>query len=431
MAILCVLSFLTYYDRVCIMRAQEDIQRDLSISDAQMGWVFSAFFLAYALFEIPGGWMGDRWGSHVTLTRIVLAWSLFTCLTGSATGLIGLLTWRFLFGVGEAGAYPNMARVQGRWLPLRVRAFWGGVLWLMARWGGAFAPLIFGSMIRAFNSIWFRETFAAVPRLGSAASWRLGFWAAGMIGLVWCGLFYFWFRDDPAEKRSVNEAELLLIRDGSAHHEDASQHAPGMWKSLLRSRSLWAIAIYYICGSIAWSFFITWMPRYLKAEHGIDYKGSELMAAMPLICGGVACLVGGFLSDLFVQVSGRRRLGRALFPICGALTAACAMAAIPHMQTAKQAVALMCLAAAAFDFGQASNWASIVDIGGRHTGVATGFINMLGNLGGSISPPLGEAIFNHFGWQLLFMVYAGFFIAAGCMWLIIDPTRRFYEERRL
>src|SRR6476660_9926850 len=167
MAFLCVLSFLTYYDRQCIVRAQESIQGSLGISDEQMGLVFGAFWLAYALFDIPGGWMGDRFGARLTITRIVLAWSLFTVLTGAATGYYSLLMYRFLFGVGEAGAYPNMARIQSRWLPITERARWGGLLWLTARWGAAFAPVIFGTITRAVGSL-----------QASTGEWRAGGWFA-------------------------------------------------------------------------------------------------------------------------------------------------------------------------------------------------------------------------------------------------------------
>ena len=208
MAFLCALSFLTYFDRVCIMRAQGDIQRDLGLSDTMMGTIMGAFWFAYAVFEIPVGWWGDRFGSRRTLSRIVLAWSLFTALSGSATGFLSLLAFRFLFGLGEAGAYPNMARIQSRWLPARARGRAGGLLWLMARWGGAFSPVIFGAMLRAFESPAARSVF------GSVASWRLGFWASGLLGLIWVALFYPWFRDEPAEKRGVNVAELALIRSG-------------------------------------------------------------------------------------------------------------------------------------------------------------------------------------------------------------------------
>ena len=143
MGFLLALSFLTYFDRVCIVRSQQEIQAELKLDNGQMGLVFGAFWLAYALFEIPGGWLGDRNGARRTLTRIVLAWSICTVLTGFATGFASLLAYRFLFGVGEAGAYPNMARIQSAWLPASSRGRAGGLLWLAARWGGAFSPFLF------------------------------------------------------------------------------------------------------------------------------------------------------------------------------------------------------------------------------------------------------------------------------------------------
>src|SRR5688572_27037084 len=207
MAYLGTLAFLTYFDRICITRAQGDIQADLHISDEQMGLIISAFFLAYALFELPGGWMGDRFGARVTLTRIVFAWSLFTCLSGSAMGFVSLMTCRFLFGVGEAGAFPNMARIQSRWLPVATRARASGMLWLMARWGGAFSLLIFGALMRGVDSQGFRSFLASLPlldRYANTAAWRLAFWVSGLASLIWIAIFFFWFRDHPSEKKSVN-----------------------------------------------------------------------------------------------------------------------------------------------------------------------------------------------------------------------------------
>lgn len=428
MAFLCALSFLTYYDRVCISRAQQDIQLDLGLEDGQLAIVFGAFSLAYALFEMPSGWLGDRYGARGTLTRIVLAWSFFTAMTGAATGLAMLVAARFLFGAGEAGAYPNMARIQGRWLPQNSRAQAGGLLWLAARWGGAFAPLIFGSMMLLFNSTWFHTTFSGFPGIETISPWRLGFLVAGLMGVVWCFFFYVWFRDDPAEKRTVNAAELQLIREGSAPTDVTTRHVPGAWKSLLRSRSLWALAIYYVLGSTVWFFFITWLPRYLNDVHQYDFKDSQLVSGLPLFCGGMSCLIGGWVSDRLLRVTGRKYFGRALCPIGGVLVAAAAMLLVEHAQSATQAVILMCITAAAFDFGQAANWATMVDIGGKHAGMSTGFINMVGNLGGAISPLLAEWIFNGFGWPTLFVVYAAMFVLAGSMWLFIDPTKRFYEQ---
>lgn len=421
MTFLCVLSFLTYFDRVCIMRAQNEVRRDLGLTDAQMGLVFGAFWLAYALFEIPIGWWGDRFGARRTLARIVIAWSLFTALSGSATGFFSLLAYRFLFGVGEAGAYPNMARVQSRWLPLRARARTGGMLWLMARWGGAFSPLIFGSMLRFFAQ-W--EPFTGV------AAWRMGFWASGLLGVVWVMLFYPWFRDDPAEKAGVNEAELELIRAGrNPAEEQAHRRAPpGMWAALFTSPSLLAMALLYLCGSFGWSFFVSWMPRYLDAVHRVSFERSELMAAMPLFLGGLSCLLGGWLSDLVVKRTGRRRLGRAIFPVIGCTTAAAAMLGIRFVSTPQQAVVLMCVAAAAYDFGQGANWATIIDVGGAYAGTALGLINMIGNMGNFLQPVVGPWVFNTYGWPMMFAVYTGAYLAAATMWLVIDPRRTFYER---
>jgi MFS family permease len=428
MAFLCVLSFLTYFDRVCISRAQEDIQGDLGISDVQMGFIFGAFFLAYSLFEIPGGWMGDRYGSRITLTRIVLAWSLFTVLSGSAVGFWSLLAWRFLFGVGEAGAYPNMARVQARWLPVRSRARAGGLLWLMARWGGAFSGFLFGLMLRFFNGHNFREALVALHLPAELPAWRMAFWAAGLVGVVWCLAFYPWFRDDPADMRSVNDAELRLIRAGEGGPSESHSMPPEIWRALLKSPGLWAMGALYIFNSFGWSFFVTWLPRYLEDVYQVKFHQSELMSGMPLFIGGISCLVGGALCDAFVRRTGRKRLGRALFPVGGFATAATAMACVPLTSTPEQATILICVASAGVDFGQGANWATIVDLGGRYAGTAAGFINMVGNAGSYLQPVLGAQIFGHFGWNTLMGVYATSFVAAAAMWLFIDPRRPFYGE---
>ena len=432
MAFLCVLAFLTYFDRVCIMRAQVDIQRDLGLSDYQLGWVLGAFFLAYALFEIPGGWLGDRFGARGTLTRIVLAWSLFTALSGSATGFLSLLTFRFLFGAGEAGAFPNMARVQSAWLPLRTRGYASGMIWLAARWGGAFSPLIFGTMLRFLGSPDVRGFFDSIglTALANAPAWRMGFWASGLLGVFWVAAFWPWFRDDPAQKRTVNRAELELIRQGGGGGSAPGHaHVPGVWRMLLTSRGVWAISLLYFFASFGWSFFITWMPRYLKDVHGVSFQKSELVSALPLFLGGLSCLAGGFLSDFVIRRTGRRRLGRAVFPVTGYTVAAAAMLTIPFVRSAGEATVCMCVAAFFFDFGQGANWASIVDMGGRYAGTAAGFLNMVGNTAGFVSPVAGAWIFQHLGWSVLFTVYAAMYLLAASMWLFIDPTRRFYDDR--
>ena len=433
MAFLCVLSFLTYFDRVCIMRAQDDIRATLGITTQQMGWIMGAFWLSYALFEIPAGWMGDRFGTRVTLTRIVLAWSLFTALSGSAMGFVSLLTYRFLFGVGEAGAYPNMARVQSQWLPVQTRARWGGLLWLVARWGGAFSPVIFGAMLTAFDSAGFRNVIASVPGLSAFSatpSWRFAFWAAGLLGVVWCAAFYPWFRDNPADKPGVNEAERRLIAAGRSASAGSHAMPRRAWAALFTSRSLLAMSVLYLLASFGWSFFVSWAPKYLKDVHGVSFAKSELMTGLPLFIGGISCLVGGYLSDVALRLTGRKWICRAAFPITGYLVAAVAMLFVPYAKTPEQATWLLCIAAGAHDFGQGANWATIVDVGGTFAGVAAGLINLIGNQANFLQPVVGGYISEVFGWRPLFAVYCCTYLAAAAMWLLIDPSRKFYEDEQ-
>jgi MFS family permease len=193
------LAFLTYFDRVCIAWAGEYMQRDLHMSDKQMGYILGVFWFAYALFEIPGGWLADRYGARRALTRIVLAWSVFTALSGAAVGFYSLFFYRFMFGVGEAGAFPSMAKVQSRWLPVQSRAWFGGILWMLSRWGGAFSPVIFGGMMKGFESQAFRNFASSTPGL----HWLATFPAPGLglrdLGVV-C-LFFFLVPDEPDRKK--------------------------------------------------------------------------------------------------------------------------------------------------------------------------------------------------------------------------------------
>lgn len=430
MAFLCALSFLTYFDRVCITRAQEDIQKDLHISDDQMGLIFGAFWLAYSLFDPLAGWMGDRYGARLALLRVVLFWSLFTVLSGAATGFLSLLVYRFLFGVGEAGAYPNMARIQERWLPASARARAGGLLWLFARFGGAFSPLLFGALLTVFDSAAFQRLSSSLGLPSAVPGWRIGFWVAGLAGAAWCLAFIPWFRNDPAERRSVNAAELRLIRKGRGHDPQSHTMPSDLWRSLLSCRSLWALGLLYFCGSFGWSFFVSWLPRYLKEAHGVAFEKSEVISGLPLFCGGITCLVGGVVCDALVRRTGRKRLSRAVLPVCGYLTAAASIWALRYAETTAEATVLMCLAAGAYDFGQGANWATIVDIGGRYAGIATGLVNLVGNMGNAFSPYVAPKIFNPAGggWDTLLTCYACAYLAAASMWFFIDPTRTFYRE---
>src|SRR5215472_1144206 len=187
-----LLAIIQYTDRVCISQAAPSMMRDLHLSKVEMGWALSIFVWAYALFEVPGGWLGDRIGPRRVLMRIVLWWSFFTAATGWVWSAVSLIITRALFGAGEAGAFPNLTRVFTTWLPKEERERAQAFLWLAARWSGAFTPLI-------------------VAYLLELMSWRRTFETFGVLGVIWAVAFFLWFRDDPRTHPSVNEAELALM----------------------------------------------------------------------------------------------------------------------------------------------------------------------------------------------------------------------------
>jgi len=326
-----------------------------------------------------------------------------------------------------------MARIQSQWLPVSSRPRAGGLLWMLARWGGAFSIPIFGLMMTGFGSDSFRSAVADIPGLSWLAHyepWRISFWTAGVLGAIWCVAFYGWFRDHPTEKKSVNQAELELITRGSPKSSAKSDHGmpAHLWRSLLTNRSLIALGMLYLFASFGWSFFASWMPAYFNEVQHMEYKESQWMAAAPLFCGGISCLVGGILCNIAVARAKNKWMARALFPICGYTTSAISMALIPFVQSPTQAIVLLCIAEAAHDFGQGANWSTIVDIGGVYAGVAAGLINTIGNMGNAFQPYIGAKIIHSAGWNTVFVVYACAFVLAACMWLFVDPTRKFYPD---
>ncbi len=425
---LCSLSLLTYLDRVCIMRAGEAIQHDLGIDKRQLGLIFSAFLLGYALFEVPGGWMGDRWGARRVITGIVLWWSIFTALSGLApaedpvTGLpilFGvllpmfmagygyLLFVRFLFGLGEAGAFPNLARVVGGWFPFGERAFAQGAIWMSARLGGAVAPFLFG-------------------RLMTWLGWREAFWILGVIGILWAIAFHVWFRNTPEEKPTCNDEERDLIRAGpySLKAADAGAgHSFPPWRSLVFSANIWALCIASAGVSFGWYFYPTWQPEFLRERFNIDFKDSEIITGLPFVFGAIGSFVGGSLSDWLVRRTGSRRWGRSGLGVVGFFGAGTCVLATGWVSEAWQAVSLLCLAFFINDLAIPVIWAASTDVGGKYAGTVAGVMNMAGGIGSVSSPYLTPVLLSfNFGWATIFAVLACGWYIAGLAWLRIDAS---------
>lgn len=444
LAFICALSFLTYLDRICIMQVADRMQTDLGIDATLMGLVFSAFLFGYMLFEVPGGYLGDRWGSRRVLLRIVLWWSLFTALTGCVwrfsvgpqweVGFFGfivplglnsfclLVLIRFLFGCGEAGAYPNMARVAGSWFPFGERAFAMGAIWFSARMGGAFAPLI---------------TEALTGQIG----WKGAFLFLGCIGLVWVALFARWFKDRPEDMEQCNQAERDLIRAGP-HSMTAEQaghhHGEVPWGEMIRSPNMWAICLAAFCVSFGWYFYPTWQPRFLLDVHRISYKDSTILTGLPFLCGAIGCLLGGRVSDWAVRRFGSRRWGRSMIGLVGFTGAGLCVLGTGYVQEPWQAVVLLCLAFFINDIAIPVIWAVAADIGGKHAGTVAGFMNMIGALGGMISPAMTPILLEGLPadwdkvvrWQMVFAILAGAWFVAAAAWLGIDASKPLFRGDR-
>ena len=396
------IAAIAYLDRICISTAAPAIRAELGLSDGDMGLVFSAFTLAYALFEVPSGWFADRFGARLTLTRIVVWWSVLTALTGLAGGLASLLVVRFLFGAGEAGMFPASARAFGRWLPQgeRGRAF--GLALMTAALGGALTqPLVVALLNRT--------------------SWRVAFAVFGSVGFVWAIGWWRWFRDEPGDHPAVNPTELRLIvadRGEILHHESVP------WGLMVRNPTLRALCLMYAAGIYGWYFYITWLPTYLLRARGFDLSQVGWLAALPLlsIAGGV--FLGGWGSDRLASRLGSRR-GRRIMGLTGFPLAAAAAVVAVLTPSPLLSAGLFGAAAGLAALGIAPAWAVCVEVGGAHAGVVSGAMNMFGNLGGALSPLVIGFSLERFGsWQAPLLSVAALYVVAAVLWLEIDPGKR-------
>jgi len=397
-----VLAAIAYLDRVCISTAAPAIRTELGLSDAEMGLVFSAFTFAYALFEIPSGWFADRFGARLTLARIVVWWSILTAATGLATGLGSLLVVRFLFGVGEAGMFPAIARAFGRWLPERERGRAFGLVIMTGALGGALTqPLV-------------------VALLGRT-SWRVAFAVFGSVGIVWAAGWWRWFRDDPREHPAVSAAELRVI----AAERGTMERAGGVpWALVVRNRTLAALCLMYGAAIYGWYFYLTWLPTYLLRARGFDLAHVGWLAALPLLAIAAGVFLGGWTSDRLAHRLGPRRGRRATGLVGFPLAAAAVVAAVLTPHAAACAV-LFAVAAGLAALGVAPAWAVATDVGGGHAGVVSGAMNMFGNLGGALSPVVIGVTLQRFGsWQAPLLSVAVLYIVAALAWLAIDPADR-------
>lgn len=399
---------IAYLDRVCISTAAPAIRAELALDEAQMGMIFSAFTLTYGLFEIPSGWMADRFGARKGLLRIVIFWSLMTSATALVSGFASLVVVRLLFGAGEAGAFPATARAYARWIPARER-------------GRAFGLAI---MTGAFTGA---ATQPLVVALVSHIGWRTTFAVFGSVGVLWAVIWWAYFRDDPRSHRGVNEAELELI----GLTEEPPAHGPVPFRALLRSRTLIALCLMYAGTIYGWYFYLTWLPTYLLEARGFKLQTMGWFAAAPLLGIGLGVFLGGLLSDTLPRWLGPRH-GKRVQGLVGLPAAAVAIVAATHTPNPVVSATLLAVAAMLAALGVAPAWTVTVDIGGAHAGVVSGAMNMFGNLGGGmVSLVVGFCLRDWHSWDLPLYSIAVFYLASGVCWLFIDPQQAVLEPPRV
>jgi ACS family glucarate transporter-like MFS transporter len=389
------LAVLSYMQRVAISEAAGPVSRDLHIGPAQMGFVFGAFGLSYALFELPIGLLGDRLGVRRVLTQIVLAWSAFTALTGAAWNVVSMYVIRFLFGAGEAGCFPNLTRMLSSWLPPRERVTAQSLMWAFTRWGGAATPPLVLLGITLFG-------------------WRWTFVALAGLGVVWAVVFLLWFRDNPANHPQVNAAERELL--AKPHALVTNRENQPSWLSLLLTRQVAALVLQYFCFSYVWYFYITWLPTYLSEDRGQSPEQTAALAVLPLLFGGFGSLTTSILPV---------RIPRRLIAFCGFMGTAILLFAFMRIRAVVPAMICMGLASYCSDLTMPISWDACFIIGGSYTATVAATMNMLGNFAGFVAPVVGGLLLVRTGgkWNPLLYSMVGAAVISAVCWLYLDPER--------
>lgn len=383
--------------------------RDLNLTQVEMGWVFSSFTIAYAAFEIPTAAWADQIGTRKVLARIVIWWSTFTMATAGAMGKWPLLGIRFLFGAGEAGAWPCVARTFSRWIPSRERGMIQGVFFAGAHLAGGITPLL-------------------VQRLNLYFHWRTIFLLFGGLGFIWAAVWYWWFRDDPSEHPSVQKEELDEIVAGRALPVREPERWE-YWKTLLSDRNLLPLCVQYMGNTAAFYFCITWLPTYLEKSRGFKSTELGIFAGLPLMSSVIGDLAGGAVTDWLSSRYGLR-VGRAWLGAIAYLAATVAMIAGAASPNPVPAALLISLSVALIMFTLGSAWGVCIDIGREHSGVVSAAMNTAGQLAGIVCPIAVAYIVRETGnWSLPLYLLGALFLAGAVSWMFVDPRRPVFGSR--
>ena len=405
-----VMYLITYMDRANISVTAQAMSVEFGLSKTEMGLVFSAFAWAYALGQVPGGWLADYFGPKKVLLSIVSFWSLMTALTAMVTGFFSLFIVRFVFGLGEAGAFPTASRAMQLWFPKQERGFIQGVTHCFSRLAVAVTPFVAVAIMSAFG-------------------WRWVFYSFALIGALWAIWFAIVYRNRPQEHSGVNAAELDYIRgtkDAAIHSTDR-QTVP--WKRIMTSPNMWYIAAAYFCFFYGSFFYVTWFPTYLLEYRHLSLQSVGVLASIPLITAMIGDIAGGILTDSLFKRTNRLTFSRRAVAAPALLGAAVFL--VPAATASSALTAIICLAASNFflEMVLGPAWAVPMDVAGPSSGTVTGVMNMTGAVGASISPLVFGMLVQRGSWTAPFFVTAAVLILGALIWiLLLNPEKSVVSE---
>jgi sugar phosphate permease len=396
---------ITYLDRVLLSAATPSIQKDFHFSLQTMGWVLGCYQLAYALFQIPGGWLGDRLGPRIALAGVVVWWSIFTALTAMTWSALSMGVCLFLFGMGEAGAFPISTRALSRWVLPSERGFAQGITHAGSRLGGALTPFLAIALITHYG-------------------WRSPFLSFAILGVIWALVWFRFYRNTPGEHPRVNAAERDRIALALGATPPGRRKAP--WGQILSNPQMWLLSAMYFCYGYAITMFLAWFPKYLNAARHLDLNHMGTYASLPLFAGLIGDICGGLFSDMILKRTGRLKLARRSMAILGfALTAV----AIPAAVAAPEpliSVGFFGLAVFGLELTVGVSWAMTLDVGAEFAGSVSAVMNTSGNIGAFLVAVVTPQLVKMGGWNAAFWVVAGLAVVAALLHLTIDASRRLF-----
>lgn len=404
-----VLSSVAYLDRTNISIAGIQIGHEYRIDNTHLGWVFSAFLIGYAVFQVPAGLLAHRFGSRRLLTFAVVWWGIFTVLTTlvppSISHAVGVLILvRFALGAGEATMYPAASQFVERWFPIPERGKANGIIFGGVGVGSGFTPPIVTAIILHFG-------------------WRASFWFSAVCGILAGMIWYLAARDTPEQHHRVSEQELSLIQRGRGpeHTAPATKHRIP-WRSIFSSKEIIALSLSYLAyGYVAWVFF-GWFYIYLAQARGLNLKTSAVYSILPFVGMTIGAMGGGIASDWLVQHFSLR-IGRCILPFFAMATTSVLLIAGSRAEQASTAGIVLALGAGVLYIAQSCFWAITADFAGEYAGLASGIMNMGAQIGGAIATSLTPFLAARLGWQAAFFLAAALAVIGALAWLLVDPTR--------